>query len=166
MTDETLPVPTGASRLLAAVETLPLRYAPFFDALTTLWDLSEPEVMRTLRQAGDPSTWPRAALPGVRLVTVVPGPRLRGAVVRLARFRPGLRFPRHRHDGPETLLVLEGRYEDETGRAVGPGERHEMPAGSEHALRVERAEPCVVATVQFGMQFSDPLLRALSRLFG
>jgi len=164
MTDDTLPVALGANRLLAAVETLPLRYAPFFDALATLWDMSEPEVVRTLREAGNPSTWRRAALPGVRLVTVTPGPRLRGAEVRLVRFRPGLRFPRHRHDGPESLLVLEGRYQDETGRTVGPGERHEMPAGSEHALRVEWGEPCVVATVQFGMQFTGPVLRALSRL--
>jgi hypothetical protein len=41
-----------------------------------------------------------------------------------------------------------------------------MPAGSEHALRVDPAEPCVVATVQFGMHFTGPVMRVLSRLFG
>lgn len=158
--------PPDATRLLAAVETLPLRYAPFFDRLATLWDLAEADVVRLLERAGNPSTWRRAALPGVRFVNVTPGPRLKEAQVRLARFRPGLRFPRHRHVGPEALLVLEGRYRDETRHAVGPGECHAMSPGSEHALEVDPAEPCVVATVQFGMHFTGPLLRALSKVFG
>jgi quercetin dioxygenase-like cupin family protein len=160
------PISSDARRLLSEVERLPLRYSPFFDALGALWDLSERDVVRTLERAGDPARWKRAALPGVRSIEVAPGPRLQGANVALTRFRPGFRFPRHYHDGPEALLVLEGRYRDESGRSVGPGELHAMPAGTEHTVEVDRSEPCVVATVHFGVHFTGPILRILARLFG
>lgn len=159
-------VPSDGRRLFEQIESMPLRYAPFFERLQALWDLPESEVERTLARAAEPVAWKRAALPGVRLVEVAAGPRLAGARVTLTRFRPGLRFPTHYHDGPETLLVLEGRYADDRGRSVGPGELHEMPAGSEHSVRVDRAEPCVVAAVEFGMHFTGPFLRVLAKLFG
>ena len=45
--------------------------------------------------------------------------------------------PRHRHLGPERVLVLEGAYrEDPSGRIYQPGDWHEMPPGSAHAYSV------------------------------
>jgi quercetin dioxygenase-like cupin family protein len=161
----TSPPAPDPRRILAEVENLPLRYAPFFAALSTLWDLPEPEVVHTLSRAADPTAWKRAALPGVHSFAVKAGPRLTGANVSLTRFRRGLRFPRHVHAGPEALFVLEGRYEDESGRSVGPGELHEMAAGTEHSVTVDPGEPCTVAVVEFGIQFTGPLLRLLQRLF-
>lgn len=155
------PDPRGIS---SEVECLPLRYAPFYAGLATLWDLPEPEVMRTLARAADPARWKRAALPGVRSFDVIAGPRLAGARVSLTRFRRGLHFPRHFHDGPEALFVLEGRYRDESGRWVGPGELHEMAAGTEHSVRVDPGEPCTAAVVEFGIHFTGPLLGLLQRL--
>ena len=57
--------PAGLGRLLADVEELPLRYAPFFDRLALLWDIPEPEVIAVLERSKDPLAWrPPASLHG------------------------------------------------------------------------------------------------------
>ncbi len=38
-----------------------------------------------------------------------------GHAAALIRMRPGSRYPRHRHRGPEEVLVLEGGFRDEHG---------------------------------------------------
>lgn len=156
----------GRGRLLDAVEVLPQRYAPFFDRLASLWDLPEAKLLAALERAAAPSAWRKPGLPGLRVVDVSPGPRLQGARVTLARFSAGMRFPAHRHLGPEVLFVLEGAYVDQSGRVVGPGDLHEMPGGSQHFFKVQRGGPCVAASVQFGMEFTGTLMRILTRLFG
>jgi quercetin dioxygenase-like cupin family protein len=156
----------GRGRLLAAVEVLPRRYAPFFDRLALLWDLSEKDLFAALERAALASAWRKPGLPGLRVVDVSPGPRLRGARVTLACFSAGMRFPAHRHLGPEALFVLEGAYEDQSGRMLGPGDLHEMPDGSEHFFKVQPDAPCVAASVQFGMEFTGTVMRILTRIFG
>lgn len=151
-------------RLLAAVEALPLRYAPFLDRLSDLWDLPDASVMAMLERARDPGAFRKTALPGLRVLDVAGGPRLAGAEVHLVHFAPGMRFPRHRHPGDEVLLVLEGSYVDSSGRTVGPGDMHAMRAGSEHDFRVSREEPCVAASVQRGREFTGFWMRLLSKL--
>lgn len=158
--------PTGGARLLRDVTALPLRYAPFFDRLAALWDLSPERVQAVLLAAAKPESWHKPGLPGLRVLEVEPGPRLRGARTTLTRFAAGMRYPSHRHHGPEALLVLEGSYLDVSGRRVSPGDLHEMDAGSEHWFRVARGEPCVAASLQFGFEFTGSLMRILSRLFG
>ncbi|HEV8551500.1 MAG TPA: cupin domain-containing protein [Polyangiaceae bacterium] len=160
------PEPAHDARLLAAVARLPLRYAPFYERLGALWDLSEADVERVLARAAEPSAWTKPGFPGVRLLEVLAGPRLSGARVALVRFRAGLTFPKHRHEGREAQLVLEGSYRDQSGRVVGPGELHEMPPGSEHSFRVGRGEPCIAASIQYGMQFTGPVMRVLAKIFG
>src|SRR5687768_2934022 len=107
------PEPALLRRIMAQVETLPLRYAPFYARLAELFDLPEHEIEVLLGRARDDAAWRRTLLPGVRRFAVRAGPRLRGAEVQLLRFAPGLRFPKHRHRGAETLFVLEGAYLDE-----------------------------------------------------
>ncbi|MGC4092823.1 MAG: cupin domain-containing protein [Polyangiaceae bacterium] len=161
------PLPAlGRARLLSAVERLPLRYAPFFERIGELWDLPPSHVEALLARAEEPSVWRKPGLPGVRVVDVEGGERVRKARVTLAQFAPGLRFPSHRHPGPEALLVLEGRYEDQRGRVVNPGDLHCMQPGSEHWFRVGREAPCVAASVQFGLEFTGFWMRLAVRLFG
>jgi quercetin dioxygenase-like cupin family protein len=152
----------GAARLMAAVSVLPTRYAPFYARLGELWDLDEAAVVRELTLAAEPSAWKRPGLPGVRSVHVTPGPRLTGARARLRRFSPGLAFPRHRHAGREALLVLEGSFRDETGQRVAAGDAHAMEPGSVHSVQVEGDEPCILASVDFGMEFTGPVMRLLT----
>lgn len=160
------PEPALLRRIMTQVETLPLRYAPFYSRLAELFDLPEPEIEALLSRARDHGSWRRTVLPGVRRFTVAPGPRLTGAEAHLMRFAPGLRFPNHRHRGAETLFVLEGAYIDrKNGARVGAGERQDMIEGSEHGLLVEAGEPCVAAVVSRGVDFTGPVLGPLNRLF-
>jgi quercetin dioxygenase-like cupin family protein len=158
--------PAGLARLLAQVEELPLRYAPFYGRLSHLWDVPEAEVEAVLERARDPLAWHKPALPGLRLLDVQGGPATQGAETKLVRFNPGFHFPRHRHPGFEAVLVLEGSYTESSGRVVGPGDLHEMLPGSEHDFRVGKDEPCIAASVQAGLEFTGPVMRVLSKIFG
>ena len=151
-------------RIMTQVESLPLRYAPFYARLSELFDLSEHEVLALLTRARDESAWKKTLIPGVRRLVVQAGPRLKGAEVQVMRLAPGLRFPRHRHRGEETLFVLEGAYVDERdGTRVGPGERQDLAFGTEHALLVEECGPCVAAVISRGADFTGPVLGRLHR---
>jgi putative transcriptional regulator len=155
----------GLSRLMAEVDELPLRYAPFYDQLATLWDIPEANVVTVLERARDPLAWRKTPLPGLRVIDVDGGPNTAGAESKLVRFNPGFRFPRHRHPGHEAIFVLEGSYTDSSGRIVAPGDLHEMQPGSEHSFRVSPDEPCIAASVQAGREFTGPIMRILSKLF-
>ena len=50
----------------------------------------------------------------------------------LIRMAPGCGYPRHRHVGPEDVLVLAGGYVDGDGRRFTAGSFVRYPAGSEH----------------------------------
>jgi len=155
----------GFARLMSAVAEPPSAYAPFFDRLVDLWGVDETEMLRVLERSRHPSGWRRGLLPGTRIIGVRAGAKTSGASVCLARFEPGFRFPKHRHPGPEAVLVLRGGYTDSSGRVVRPGDLQHMASGSEHALRVHGGEPCIVGVRQEGMEFTGPLMRVLVKLF-
>jgi quercetin dioxygenase-like cupin family protein len=155
----------GLQRLLKTVGEPPLRYAPFFGRVGELWDLGEADVTATFAKLKDPAAFQRTPLPGVRVLNVTGGPRTTGAETFLVRFSPGTRFPRHRHPGPEKLLVLEGSYTDTQGVTVSPGDLHEMEPGSEHGFLVGNGEPCIGAAIQYGREFTGPFMRVIAALF-
>lgn len=162
----TLGKPPGLDRLLGAVDQLPLRYAPFYDRLSTLWDLPESGVAEVLERSRDPLAWRKVALPGLKVIDVAGGPNTAGAETKLVHFSAGMRFPKHRHPGHEAIFVLEGSYTDSEGRTVGPGDLHEMKPGSEHSFKIARDEPCIAASLQAGLEFTGPLMRILTKVFG
>ncbi|MBB3459361.1 anti-sigma factor ChrR (cupin superfamily) [Rhizobium sp. BK313] len=61
--------------------------------------------------------------------------------VALLKYEPGASVPRHRHEGLETILVLEGTQSDETGDYV-KGSYIVNAAGTEHSVWSD--EGCVV----------------------
>lgn len=70
----------------------------------------------------------------------------------LIRMAPGCGYPRHRHIGPEDVLVLAGGYRDEDGRTFEAGQFVRYPSGSEHAPVAigsgpESSEPCILFAV-------------------
>jgi uncharacterized RmlC-like cupin family protein len=150
----------GLARLLAAVDELPLRYAPFYGRLALLWDVGEEEVQATLAQARDARAFRATGLPGVRRLSAGGGAARAGVSRELLRLTPGARFPAHVHEGHEAVLVLEGSYRD-GGREFGPGDAQEMPPGSTHALQVSGDAICVAAVVSRGFAFTSLPLRLL-----
>lgn len=50
----------------------------------------------------------------------------------LIRMDPGHGYPRHRHLGPEDVLILAGGYRDAEGAEFRAGDFVRYPAGSEH----------------------------------
>jgi uncharacterized RmlC-like cupin family protein len=151
----------GLARLLAAVEELPLRYAPFYERLAALWDVGEDAVQATLARAQDPRAFRATGLPGVqRLAVSSSGTAGAGVSRELLRLRPGARFPAHVHEGHEAVLVLEGSYRD-GGREFGPGDAQEMPPGSAHSLHVSDGSICVAAVLSRGFAFTSLPLRLI-----
>ena len=80
----------------------------------------------------------------------------------VTRFAPGARFPRHRHHGPERVLVLEGAFADDSGREVRAGDEAEQAAGSAHELVILGDVPCVTAVMEQGLEFTQGWLRLLN----
>lgn len=159
------PLPSFA-RLEASLSEIPTRYAPLFARVAELFDLSEDAVRNELARLRNPKVWSFAGLPGIAHVPVNGGPSVAGAETLFVRFAPGLRFPAHRHTGPERVLVLEGSYEDDGGVVHRAGELREWAPGSAHSFRVSRDEPCIIASVVFGRRFEAWPLRALAALLG
>jgi quercetin dioxygenase-like cupin family protein len=153
----------GLARLMGAVSQLPLRYAPFVVRTAALWKVSEQRVDRIFADSARWADWKRTPLPGVRILPVADDEN--GAHTFMVRFAPGVRFPRHRHIGSEALLVLEGSYTDTLGRAVRPGDLHEMASGTEHGFAVAKDGPCIGAVLQHGREFTGPFMRLLAMVF-
>ncbi|HEY3593741.1 MAG TPA: cupin domain-containing protein, partial [Polyangiaceae bacterium] len=129
-----------------------------------LWDITEAEVDGVFAKSSQRSAWKRTPLPGVRTLGVSGGPHSGQADTFMVRFAPGMDFPRHRHQGSEALLVLEGSYTDSSGRVVEPGDLHEMSPGTEHGFHVAERGPCVGAVVQNGREFTGPFLKILAKV--
>jgi hypothetical protein len=146
------PRPTSAAaraRLLAAVRTSEQRWAPFFDKLGRLFDLSLAELARLSVRAADPPNWEILPLDGVRLLHLDAGPRLAGADAGLVWIEAGLDFPEHRHLGEERTLVLDGMARDSSGELLRPGDERVMSGGSTHSFQVLSAGPFIYALVLF-----------------
>ncbi len=160
-------IPAGSlEQLMIEVSQPPLRYAPFFESLSNLWDLPESDVRSLLERSRDKSQWSRAPLPGLELMKLQGGPRIQGTHAYLARFSPGMTFPLHSHDGHEDVLILEGSYTDDRGTEYLSGDVHHMQAGEAHSFTIARDEPCVAAAVHRGIRFRSFGMRLLAKLFG
>lgn len=97
---------------------------------------------------------------------VLSGNRTTEGWVRLFRFKPGTRIPRHRHDGEEFTLVLRGSYTDQTGR-YGTGDFCELDESLSHSPKVGSDTPCIALTASTGgIHFDKPILRVFGRLIG
>jgi len=158
--------PGSLERLMTAVAEPPLRYAPFFERLSEMYDLSESDVRALLERSRNPSAWRRPPIPGLELLNVAVGPKLAGTHAYLGRFAAGMKFPKHRHAGHEDVLILEGSYTDSSGTVYRSGDVHHMDGASEHSFTIAPDEPCVAAAVHRGIRFSSLGLRVLAKLFG
>jgi len=157
----------GRERLVQAVGSSPLRYGPFYEPLGELFDLDEPAIEALLSRIEGPKSFKPSGLPGVRVIDVVGGPATRGLETLLVRFAPGARFPKHRHQGRESVLLIEGGYTDDDGRDFRAGDRHDMEDGSMHGFRIWPDGPCIAAARLGGpVVFESLPLRLLAKIVG
>ncbi len=97
---------------------------------------------------------------------VVPGFKQGRTWARLFRFQPGTVLPRHRHQGDEFVVVLQGSYLDRSAR-FAVGDFAENDPSVVHELSVDGDEPCVALIASNGL--IDPesaLYRAAFRFLG
>lgn len=133
------PPPSLRARLLEST-----REQSLADALARAFDLARDKAAWLLERIADPAGWTAGPLPGMELYHFDAGPRLAGADTGLVRFPAGLRFPKHKHLGPELMLVLQGGFRTDDGRHLRPGEMLAMAPGTAHELLVDD-DGCVAA---------------------
>ncbi len=137
----------GRARLLAAVSNTEERFAPFFDKLAKFFDLSVEGIRAVVARAQQETEWQQGPLPWVSLFHLEAGPALAGLDTGFVRLKKGMPFPRHRHLGPEHVLILEGGYFDHDQRWYGPGDFHFMEDATEHALQMGAEEDVYLAII-------------------
>jgi hypothetical protein len=144
------------ARLLSAAKP-EARLLRFADAVAHLLEISVGQASKLLARLDDRGAW-SIELPGVSLLWVDGGPALANAVRGFVRVEVGCEFPEHEHFGEETVLVLQGRYQDSTtGETFSAGDVVRMPAGTSHGLKVPPGGPdlLMLAVVPIGLRAGE-----------
>ncbi|MBK8978708.1 MAG: cupin domain-containing protein [Planctomycetes bacterium] len=83
--------------------------------------------------------------------------RATGRAAVMIRMAPGCSYPRHRHTGAEELLVLQGGFRDDSGRAWRAGDFARFEPGSaHHPVALDGDEDCVFfAIAHEGIELFD-----------
>lgn len=90
--------------------------------------------------------WQTTRYDGVR-VHFYASDRTTGRVVALIAMAPGRGYPRHRHQGPEEVLVLQGGYRDECGEHRA-GEFVRYEDGTVHTpVAIADGDECVLFAI-------------------
>ena len=144
------PGPALKNRILAAATAGPMRFAPFFDDLGRLFDLGVDAVVRVLERAGSEAEWEVGPHPSIRLFHLQAGPAVAGADTGFVRMPASFEFGPHQHGAVERALILEGGYQDSSGRVYRAGDVHEMGPGTEHSFSVLPEGPLMIALVLYG----------------
>jgi hypothetical protein len=127
-------------------------YGIFADRIARLFALSTEEASALMAKIEAPDAWLPFLVPGVEMIPVTTGPALSGAIATLVRFQPGVTFPAHVHRGVETMVVLDGGFQ-ETGPLhdeVWRGDELYRADGSEHAFVALEGVPCIAAALVIG----------------
>ena len=144
-----LPRPELRAALLASIAG-ESKLAGFGARFAAFFDLALERTQELLRAAaGGAADWESMRrVAGVELLHFPGGARVASRDCGLVRIAPGVRFPKHVHQGDEWSLVLSGSAEEEeTGAVWAAGDVVYRPAGSAHAFRVTSREPFVFGVV-------------------
>ncbi len=147
MTVDATPPRSLRGRLVETVSQPDQRYAPFWERLTSMFDLPLEAMRKVLSSAKEVTSWEAAPVPGVDLLHFDGGAQVATADCGLVRLAPGTQFPEHTHLGNELVFVLAGSYADSGGRVYSAGDVQEMPAGTSHSFMASPDDGCLFALV-------------------
>jgi len=148
-TDPVAPSLETRGKLLASVGGDLEGFVPRLQALFGLSAQRIRELLDQTKRVQQPP-WEPGPGPGIRLLHFDGGAKLAGAHCGLVWMAPGGRFPAHRHQGREVILVLSGGAEQKRGPPLRPGDPLVSHADSSHALRATEDEPLLFAVVLEG----------------
>ncbi len=150
--DAVAPPPALRSRLERSLAQTH-RFDDLEEVVASLADVSLDRARTLLLQVDAPdATWEPGPAPGIDLMHFEGGPRVRDAVTGFVRHAPGATFPEHDHVGDESVLVLQGAFEDADGVVYRSGEVAARGPSSSHSYRAVGPLPLVtMAIVQGGV---------------
>ncbi len=153
---EPAPLPaTLRARILEATRT-ESRFASFTAQVAKLVDVTVDTAKELLLGIDREESWGPAAVPAMLLYNFDGGPAVANAIAGFVRMPAGSSFPLHSHLGEETVLVLQGRYRENDGRIVGPGETRVSTTETHHSFEVlEGAELIYLVVAQNGIEIGD-----------
>jgi mannose-6-phosphate isomerase-like protein (cupin superfamily) len=158
---ESTPVQPSAdlrARLLDRVE-LTSRFTDFAARLSELVEVSLAEAHGLLLSIDNPAAWGPGPFENVSLLHFAGGPSVTSAITGFVRLERGTGFPTHEHVGRETVVVLQGSFRDEDGAVHGPGDKIDLPAGSEHEFIAVGPLPLIYLTIIFdGVRIGDTVI--------
>ena len=146
------PAPSSARDRLMQSFARKGKFGIFADRVARLFDLPLPEAEALMQKLEDPSAWMPFLVEGVEMIPVQAGSKCTGAIATLVKFKPGSSFPEHLHHGDETMLVLDGGFEEKGGQGdeVWRGDECWSADGSEHSLVALEGTPCIAAVLIHG----------------
>jgi putative transcriptional regulator len=126
------PDPALRKALLRRVAPSSAGHSPLRSSFQTAPARAEAGAGLLIQRAAE-GAWEDASVPGIR-VRVLFVDRPNNHFTALVRMEPGTSYPRHRHDGPEECLVLEGDLHvgDEV---LNVGDYQRASVGSTHGLQ-------------------------------
>ena len=148
--------PPGVSlkaRLFGRVRTKD-RFLPFLDRLAKMFDFNEQGAREQLDTIDQDDEWDDM-LPGIRFRDFEAGPALGEAHGGFVRVQPGSKFPHHSHIGEETMLILQGRLRDETGKEYRAGDFVISDDGTVHELETVGDREVIYAAAVIALQFTE-----------
>jgi putative transcriptional regulator len=150
------PPPELRARLLASATASPgARFHRFVPRLAAILDLGLGTMTALVDAIDDATRWV-AGPGGLDLFHLEPGPAVTAENVGFVRLRSGETFPRHRHDGSERVVCLQGSFVETSGAVRGPGDEVVMEDGSEHGFTVLPGPALVfLAVLERGITFAD-----------
>jgi hypothetical protein len=128
------------------------RFDRFAARLAGMFDVGVARARELLGLIEDPGRW-EAAFPGAGLLHFEGGPACAGADNGFVRLEAGAPFPWHRHEGDETVLVLQGSIVDGDGKVTAVGEEDRRRAGTEHDFSAGPDEDLIFAARVFGVRW-------------
>jgi len=143
------PEPGTRARMLELVAG-PLRFAPFAGRVARLFAIDPNAADEALVRIVDESAWMEGPVTGFFLAPAFVGASLAGASAAFIRARAGVTFPRHRHIGDETVLVLQGIFQDSDVPPARAGQYVHKSSGSSHDFTVPEGADCICAYLTLG----------------